>query len=72
MLSTWCEWHPYARQFLLGAAYLNMGEEEKAVDLFISASAGIPADRSEQIWRISFLVSIVAVLRSELVKTSKH
>ena len=45
MLSTWCEWHPYARQFLLGAAHLNMGEEEKAVDLFISASAGIPADR---------------------------
>ena len=44
MLSTWCEWHPYARQFLLGTALLNMGEEEKALDLFISAAGGVPAD----------------------------
>ncbi len=30
------------RQFLLGTALLNMGEEEKALDLFISAAAGVP------------------------------
>jgi len=45
MLSTWCDWHPYARQFLLGASLLNMGEEEKALDLFISAVGGVPQDR---------------------------
>jgi len=44
LLSTWCEWHPYVRQFLLGTALLNMGEEEKALDLFISAAAGVPQD----------------------------
>ena len=42
MLSTWCDWHPYARQFLLAASLLNMGEEEKAHDLFISAAGGVP------------------------------
>ena len=45
MLSTWCEWHPYARKFLLGVAHLNMGEEEKALDLFISGAGGIPQDQ---------------------------
>ena len=32
------------RQFLLGSAYLNMGEEEKALDLFLSAAGGVPQD----------------------------
>ena len=45
MLSTWCEWHPYARKFLLGVSHLNMGEEEKALDLFISGAGGIPQDQ---------------------------
>ena len=32
------------RQFLLGSAYLNMGEEEKALDQFLSAAGGVPQD----------------------------
>ena len=36
--------HPTYRQFLLGSAYLNQGEEEKAVDLFLSAAGGVPQD----------------------------
>jgi hypothetical protein len=35
---------PTYRQFLLGSAYLNQGEEEKAVDLFLSAAGGVPQD----------------------------
>jgi len=44
LLSTWCEWHPYVRQFLMASSLLNMGEEEKALDLFINAAAGVPQD----------------------------
>ncbi len=36
--------HTTYRQFLLGSAYLNQGEEEKAVDLFLSAAGGVPQD----------------------------
>ena len=28
----------------MGSAYLNQGEEEKAVDLFLSAAGGVPQD----------------------------
>ena len=44
LLSTWCDWHCHARQFLLATALLNSNEPEKAVDLFLSAAGGIPAD----------------------------
>jgi len=44
LLSTWCDWHCHARQFLLATALLNMCEQEKAVDLFISAAGGVPQD----------------------------
>jgi len=45
LLSTWCDWHCHARQFLLATALLNMCEQEKAVDLFLSAAGGVPQDQ---------------------------
>merc|ERR550519_2406247 len=45
ILSTWCDWHCHARQFLLATALLNMCEQEKAVDLFLSAAGGVPQDQ---------------------------
>merc|ERR550519_539567 len=44
LLSTWCDWHCHARQFLLATALLNMCEQEKATDLLRSVAAGIPQD----------------------------
>jgi len=43
-LSTWCDWHCHARQFLLATALLNSQEQEKAADLFLSAAGGVPGD----------------------------
>ena len=45
LLSTWCDWHCHARQFLLATALLNMCEQEKAADLFLSAAGGVPGDK---------------------------
>ena len=45
LLSTWCDWHCHARQFLLATALLNTGEQEKAADLLLSAAGGVPGDR---------------------------
>ena len=45
LLSTWCDWHCHARQFLLATAQLNMCEQEKATDLFLSAAGGVPGDK---------------------------
>jgi len=45
LLSTWCDWHCHARQFLLASALLNMGEPEKALDWFLTAAGGVPGDK---------------------------
>ena len=45
MLSTWCDWNCHSRQFLLGSAFLNMGEPEKACDWIIQAAGGVSSDR---------------------------
>ena len=45
MLSTWCDWHCHARQFLLATSLLSSQEQEKAADLFLSAAGGVPGDQ---------------------------
>ena len=44
LLSTWCDWHCHARQFLEATAHLNSNQPEKATDLFLSAAGGVPGD----------------------------
>ncbi|XP_023245481.1 nuclear pore complex protein Nup160 homolog [Copidosoma floridanum] len=45
ILGTWCEWNGTSRKFILAMSFLEMGETQKACDIFLRAFSGVISEK---------------------------